>query len=49
MKHVWMETMKAVWDLLEGYDGDVCFLEDDLVVAPDFFRCSHSGRSHVPL
>ena len=38
MKRVWMETMQRVWRLLEPYDGDVLFLEDDLLVAPDFFQ-----------
>jgi hypothetical protein len=37
MKAVWVETMVKVWEVLRGHDGDTVFLEDDLVVAPDFF------------
>lgn len=37
VKVVWMETMAKVWETLHGYDGDVIFLEDDLLVSPDFF------------
>lgn len=38
MKRVWVETMQRVWKLLEPYNGDVIFLEDDLLVSPDFFQ-----------
>lgn len=37
LKTVWMETMVGVWEVLRGYEGDAVFLEDDLVVSPDFF------------
>eukprot|EP01043_Picozoa_sp_COSAG02_P109927 COSAG02_NODE_46037_length_352_cov_0.802372_1_plen_117_part_11 len=32
-----MDTMTKVWEILRGYDGDAVFLEDDLLVSPDFF------------
>lgn len=37
VKMVWMDTMTKVWEILRGYDGDAVFLEDDLLVSPDFF------------
>ena len=38
MKEVWIKTMEYVWDdLLSNYDGDVLFLEDDVVPSPDFY------------
>ena len=27
-----------MWDILKPYDGDVAFIEDDLVVSLDFYR-----------
>lgn len=40
MKVVWMHTMSKVWQALDGYEGDVVFLEDDLLVSPDFFAAA---------
>ena len=37
VKMVWIDTMIKVWETLHGYNGDAVFLEDDLLVSPDFF------------
>jgi hypothetical protein len=39
LKHTWYAAMHALWDspLLKEYDGNVVFLEDDVVPSPDFF------------
>jgi hypothetical protein len=39
LKHIWYAAMHAVWDSwqLRDYNGDIVFLEDDVVPSPDFF------------
>jgi hypothetical protein len=37
LKHHWFNVMHNVWDLLSDYDGDIVFLEDDILISPDFF------------
>jgi hypothetical protein len=39
LKHIWFAAMHSVWKspLLRNYDGNVVFLEDDVVPSPDFF------------
>ena len=39
LRQHWWWTMEQTWDasgLLDGFDGDVLFLEDDFAVSPDF-------------
>ena len=36
--HLSSSLIAGVWSLLEPYDGDVLFLEDDLLVSPDFYQ-----------
>ena len=38
LKHLWYAAMHFVWGSLALYDGDVVFLEDDVVPSPDFFH-----------
>ncbi len=40
LKHIWYAVLRAVWEshYLLNYSGNIVFLEDDVVPAPDFFH-----------